>query len=64
MSSHTLTVSAKQLQVGDEFSDGTYVEEVFDDDYEGIWLATDGAYEDAGYVEPGKRFKITRHFDE
>lgn len=63
MSSHTFTVSAKQLLVGDEFSDGTYVDEIHDDG-DGIWLATDGIYEDAGYVEPGKRFKITRHFDE
>jgi hypothetical protein len=59
----TFIVKATQLQVGDKFSDDSFVEEVFNDP-EGVWLATYGPYEDAGYVDPNTKFKITREFDE
>jgi hypothetical protein len=60
----TYTVKATQLQVGDKFSDDSFVEEVFDDGADGVWLATYGPYEDAGYVDPNTKFKITREYDE
>lgn len=55
-----MKVKATQLIAGDEFSDGTYVVHAYNDDFDGVWLETNGAYEDAGYVDSDATFDVTR----
>lgn len=57
------SLRADQLAIGDEFADGDYVVDVYNDDY-GTWLQTDGPEGSTmGYVESYQRYDVVNYAD-